>query len=75
MNLRDYMHKEGITQDQLAKAMGVIQAAVSQWLATKVPLERCVDIEKFTNGAVRCEEIRPDKADYFAYLRECACKE
>lgn len=44
---------------------------VSEWRRRirPVPLERCVDIEIATGRRVRCEEVRPDKARFFAYLR------
>lgn len=35
----------------------------------QIPLDHCPAIEAFTGGTVLCEELRPDKADYFAYLR------
>lgn len=40
---------------------------IQQWIKSRVPAERCPDIERATNGAVRCEELRPD-VDW-AYLR------
>lgn len=55
----------------LAVLIGVTFQTVYQWRegGRWVPLERCVDIEKATNGDVTCEELRPDKSDYWAYLR------
>jgi DNA-binding transcriptional regulator YdaS (Cro superfamily) len=35
----------------------------------QVPLDHCPLIQKFTDGAVTCEELRPDKAEYFALIR------
>lgn len=35
----------------------------------------CIDIERHTNGAVRCEDIRPDLADRWAYLRGTDCND
>jgi DNA-binding transcriptional regulator YdaS (Cro superfamily) len=45
----------------LAKALGVHPVMVSQWAAgTKVvPLERCMDMERSTAGAVRRWDLRP----------------
>lgn len=42
------------------------------WFNTsrRVPAEHCPAIEKATNGAVRCEELRPDVA--WSVLREAA---
>jgi DNA-binding transcriptional regulator YdaS (Cro superfamily) len=34
-----------------------------------VPAERCPQIERATDGAVTCEELRPDLAEHWAYLR------
>lgn len=46
----------------LAAALGVSRPAVSQWLRNEcpVPMRRCIEIERETGGAVRCEELRPD---------------
>lgn len=69
MNLKTYLsdHK----QVDLARALGVTQGAVHQWSAglTRIPLERAIDIERHTAGAVTCEELRPDLADKLGYLR------
>ena len=35
-------------------------ATVFQWRKTRVPAERCPQIEQATNGLVRCEDLRPD---------------
>lgn len=40
----------------------------------QVPLDHCPYIEQFTEGAVTCEELRPDQADYFALIREQAAR-
>lgn len=58
----------------MARGIGVPQSFVSKMAngEKQVPLEQCVPIERFTLGAVTCEELRPDKADDFGYLRECA---
>ena len=58
---------------ELARRIGVTKAAVWQWEnETKVPAERCIDIERATDGVVTCEELRPDLADRWAYLRGSA---
>ena len=53
----------------LAKALCVHPSLPSQWLSghRPIPAERCPAIERATNGAVRCEDLRPD-VDW-AYLR------
>jgi DNA-binding transcriptional regulator YdaS (Cro superfamily) len=59
------------SQRALAARCGVTQAAVSKWvLGGRVPAERCVEIERATSGAVRCEELRPDIE--WAVLRRAA---
>jgi DNA-binding transcriptional regulator YdaS (Cro superfamily) len=47
----------------LASAIGVSTSAPSMWrVRGNVPAEHCPAIEQATNGAVRCEELRPDVA-------------
>lgn len=49
----------GVTK--LGAAIGVGQNVVSNWKARgKVPAEKCVPIERATNGAVTRHELRPD---------------
>lgn len=47
---------------RLAKTLGVSVQAVCFWRngQRSIPAERCPDIERATNGAVRCEDLRPD---------------
>lgn len=70
MKLSDYLSTHG-SQTELARAINAQPQLVWQWStgARPVPLERCVAIEKATDGVVTCEELRPDKAADFAYLR------
>lgn len=58
-------------QARLAASLSVTPAAVHQWVRgiRRVPTDRCADIEKATAGAVTCEQLRPDKLDYWAFLR------
>lgn len=51
----------------LSSIFGISDQAVWKWVNGKVPAERCPGIEKASNGAVRCEDLRPD-VDW-AYLR------
>ena len=55
----------------LSRRLGIAPPLLSQWRtgARKVPAERCIDIERATGGAVTCEELRPDLADRWSYLR------
>lgn len=56
---------------------GVVKAAstlglsgyqvIQQWAKARVPADYCPSIERVTNGAVTCEELRPD-VDW-GYLR------
>lgn len=52
------------SQTALADFLGVSKGAVSQWKdeGRRVPAEYCPLIERATNGAVRCEDLRPDVA-------------
>lgn len=53
---------------EFAKKLGVTQGTIGFWLHNKPPtIERAIDIEKMTEGKVRCEDLRPD-VDW-AYLR------
>jgi DNA-binding transcriptional regulator YdaS (Cro superfamily) len=72
MNLKKYLEERGGGL-QLARAVGVSAVIVSQWKtgARQVPAERCPAIERATDGAVTCEELRPD-VDW-AYLRGTRC--
>lgn len=48
-------------QTELARRLGVRQSLVSMWkVRGNVPAEYCPDIEKATDGFVRCEALRPD---------------
>ena len=49
-------------QTALARLIGIATPTVNQWVKQKrpIPAERCPTIEKATNGAVRCEDLRPD---------------
>lgn len=56
-------------QAALARLVDVHPSMVHQWIKgyKRVPAERCPAIERATDRAVTCEEIRPD-VDW-AYLR------
>lgn len=49
---------------RLAENLGISPVIVSQWIADEsprpVPGERCPAIERATEGAVKCEDIRED---------------
>lgn len=56
----------------MAEVLGVSQQAVYFWRAGKrgLPAEHCPTIEKLIDGAITCEQMRPD-VDW-AYLRGTA---
>lgn len=63
MQLQEYLNKCGRGEiARLAKAIQIAPPIVSFWATGKrqVPAERCPEIEKFTEGKVTCEELRPD---------------
>ena len=72
MELETYLQQRGMV-NALAEKLSVPPALLSQWKAgaRKVPAERCIEIERATGGAVRCEDLRPD-IDW-AYLRATDC--
>jgi len=61
MKLIEYLSVRG-AQSKLALAVGVTPVIVNQWThdVRQAPAERCPDIEIATDGAVTCEELRPD---------------
>lgn len=63
-------------QSRLARAIGVTPAMVHQMITGMRPIsaERCIDVERVTCGAVKCEDMRPDLADRWAYLRNSGQK-
>ena len=44
----------------LARSLGVTAEAVRKWELGRIPAERCLDIERATNGRVSRSELRPD---------------
>lgn len=64
-------------QARLAEILNVTPAAVHQWVRglRQVPTERCSSIERATEGAVTCEDLRPDLSDHWSYLRGTASAE
>lgn len=44
----------------LAKRLEMTYQAVYVWRTNGVPVTRCLDVEKATNGAVTRQELRPD---------------
>lgn len=50
------------SQSDLARALDVSRMNVRNWIvgACDVPIKRCVQIEKLTNGAVTRKDLRPN---------------
>lgn len=61
MNLCDFLAAERGRGSAVAAAVGVTPVMVSQWSGgvKPVPVERCVDIERATSGAVTRRDLRP----------------
>lgn len=61
MKLLDYV-KTRATQRELAAKLGITPVLINQWANGKrpIPPERCVEIERATNGEVTRPELRPD---------------
>lgn len=63
MNLASYLAQQGRgATSRLAADLQAPVSLVSEWAngTRPVPAERCIEIERITQGAVRCEELRPD---------------
>ena len=62
MELKAYIDQERGKASRLASSIRVNSVLISQWASgvRQVPAERCPSIERATNGAVTCEELRPD---------------
>ncbi len=71
MDLLTFLKAERGRAKTLADVVGVSEATISEWANKKksIALDHCPAIQDFTGGAVTCEELRPDKADYFALIR------
>lgn len=44
----------------LARAIGITPWAVSKWDKNRPPKDRCLAIERATNGKITAEQLRPD---------------
>lgn len=59
MDLKDAIKRAGISQRQLADAVGVTEGRVSQWLSSgRIPAERCQAVSQATG--VPLHTLRPD---------------
>jgi len=78
MNISEQINKAGDfagSQKLLADLVGVSPYNVNQWASgvRPVPIEKCVAIERVTNGAVTRKDLRPD--DWQLIWPELADKE
>jgi len=65
--LRDVIKRAG-GASSLARHFGISPVSVYEWIASgQVPAERCPEIERITDGQVKCEELN-SRVDW-AYLR------
>jgi DNA-binding transcriptional regulator YdaS (Cro superfamily) len=61
MDIRSYMEKHSLTQEEFGRLVDVTQAMVSLWLSGEpVSPERARVIEKKTRGAISRMDLRPD---------------
>lgn len=74
MHLSEWLHAERGRAAALAAFLKIPASLISQMAAgTKaVPLGQCPYIEVFTERAVTCEELLPERTEYFQLLRERA---
>lgn len=74
MDLKSYLEQRGAGR-RLAESLTISPVIISQWKtgARQISADRCIDIERATAGAVRCEDLRPD-VDW-GYLRASANSE
>ncbi|KHJ60183.1 transcriptional regulator [Burkholderia glumae] len=62
MDILTYLMARNTSQADFAKALGVSQGLVCQWIKKRRPVaaDRCVAIERATDGAVTRRDLRPD---------------
>lgn len=61
MTLDQYLAQSRGLANSLAEELGITPVLISQWRYGRraVPVERCVEIERATSGAVSRRELRP----------------
>jgi len=72
MKLNEYVKQQFGRSVLIARSVGVSPPVVSDWVTGKkqIPVERCVQIEQATQGAVTRIDLRPD--DWHRYWPELA---
>lgn len=71
MILSQWCKQEAGRPRALAEFLRVKPSNVARWLNgdRDVPLHHCPYIQAFTRNAVTCEELLPDRADFFRLVR------
>lgn len=74
MKLIDYFASERGAQAKLAKTTGICASSLSAWATgdRPVPVNRCLQIERATEGKVTRPELRDDWANFWPELRIAA---
>ena len=77
MKLNEWCAQSRGRQAALATHLSIKQPTVADWLSGKkqVALDHCPLIQAFTDNQVTCEELRPDKVEYFALIRAQAAND
>ena len=72
MQLRAYCQLHKGSAVRLARHLKCKPSFIYHWFSgyRSIPVRYCIEIEKFTNGEVKCEDLCPD-IDW-AYLRNSA---
>lgn len=62
MNIKAYLAKHGLSQEEFGKKIGVSQGLVWQWLdgRTRITAERAKEIAEKTDGEITRHDLRPD---------------
>jgi DNA-binding transcriptional regulator YdaS (Cro superfamily) len=71
MTLNTWLAQQRGRQAALAAHLHIKPPQVAAWVVGKkqIPLDHCPLIQAFTGNEVTCEELRPDKVEYFALIR------
>lgn len=68
METKHLVVKAGISQRAIARLLGVSDAAVSKWLAGRIPVDRVASVAAVTG--IPAAELRPDLAATFAQMED-----
>lgn len=62
MKIDQYLHTANLTASALARKLNITPAMIYQWRVglRPVPVRKCAEIERITNGAVTRKDLRPD---------------